>query len=79
MEWIRVEMELPPLNEVVDLCDVYSGFSSLGRLVPHDFEDEITFEWMWIDGIEQDSEPTHWRKRPELPAIWSEEDGRDGK
>jgi hypothetical protein len=70
MEWIEVELELPPINEIVDICDVYSGFSSVGRLVAdEDDPDEVVFDWMWIDGIEQDSAPTHWRKRPELPEI----------
>lgn len=70
MDWIKVELDLPPLNEVVDVCDIYSGFCSLGVLVedPQD-PDEVVFNLMWVNEVEHDSQPTHWKKRPELPRI----------
>ena len=62
-DWISIEdQELPPVGEVVLVCDEYNSFVSLGRAT-----EDGEFELMWVSEIEVDSNVTHWMPLPKLP------------
>ena len=51
MDWIKTEEFVPEHGVVVIVCDVHSGFISLGRY----HEDDHVFDLMNIEKIEADS------------------------
>lgn len=63
MEWISVEDDLPEDSSTVLCCDIYNTFVSLGRYI----EQDDLFELMNIEGIEVDSQTTHWMPLPIPP------------
>jgi hypothetical protein len=65
MEWISMNDDLPPLNEIVLCCDAYEGKVTLGKLTEEEGEEQFTMNQMESFGI--DSISTHWMSIPTLP------------
>lgn len=63
MNWISIIDDLPNDNNLVLCCDVYNDFITFGIYI----ENENCFELIRVDGVEVDSEITHWMPLPELP------------
>ena len=66
MAWISLENQLPPLNTCVLMCDCYSDFVTLGRLIQEKGE-EIVLATMYVEELEIDSSPTHLMPLPAMP------------
>ena len=69
-EWIKCSEKLPEIGETVLCLDEFGGFISLGRISEQD--EEVEFQLMFMDGVEADSEPTHWMTLPAPPKDTNE-------
>lgn len=61
MQWIDIEKQRPKDFERVIACDMYGAFVTLGQY----FEKEDCFALVGVEGLEEDSYPTHWLPLPE--------------
>lgn len=69
MIWIDIEESVPEFGITVLVCDMYSGFITLGIAFENengsDFEDYDEFRILGFDNIEPDMQVTHWMYLPE--------------
>lgn len=67
-EWIDLELNCPPFNKKILVCDAISQIISLGRCCENK-DGDICVDFMNISGLPIDVQATHYMELPDLPNL----------
>jgi len=65
MNWISIKKHLPDPDEIIILADYINETVSLGRMRIDD-RDDVYFEFMGLEDMQNDCVATHWMPLPTI-------------